>query len=168
MVCICQACKYNVALINSSAEVSKTPSELGLVKKIRHAFNSDSWLVTDKSGAVRNVACESVWGIKYKDGTTYRYYKDQYYLIRQNSDIKIYSQIHGGYKSSHTSYYFSKGLDNEIYPLKWKNIKRQFETDTCFLHKIEKHLKWYQDYSLYDKKNKTYILNTFYNQCNSN
>lgn len=163
-----QSCKYNVALIRGSAEINKTPEELELVKKLRHTLKSDSLIITYKSGKVQTLACEALWGIKYKDGTLYRYYKDQYYLIKQNADILVYSQTHSGYKSSYTSYYFSKGLDNDIHALKWKSIKKEFTNDTCFMRKIDTELKWYQDYSSYDRKNKTYRINTFYRQCKKN
>lgn len=168
VVLLLWSCKYNVILIKSSAELTKAPSELQVVKKLRHAFKSDSLIIIDKNGVEQTLACESLWGIKLEDGTLYRYYKDQYYLMKQDADLQIYSQTHGGYKSSHTSYYFSKGLDNDIHVLKWKNLKKQFTNDTCFLRKIDTDLKWYQDYSSYDRKNKTYRINTFYNQCKNN
>jgi len=168
VVLLLWSCKYNVTLIKSSAELGKEPSELEVVKKLRHAFRSDSLIIVNKNGVEQMLACESLWGIKLEDGTLYRYYKDQYYHVRQNAGIQVYSQTHTSYKSSSTSYYFSKGLDNDIYSLKWKNLKKQFTNDTCFLRKIDTELKWYQDYSSYDRKNKTYRINTFYKQCKNN
>lgn len=135
------------------------------VKNIRRFFWSDSLVVTtfDKKKIV--IACDSLWGIKYNDGTVYRNYNEQYYLLRQNSIPAIYSQTHSGRYSSHTSYYFSKDLESEIVSMKVKNLKKYFEGDNCFLNKIKNNLKWYQDYSAFDKKNKTFYIVKFYKEC---
>ena len=158
-------CKSNVALLFKSSDMKKTMDDASYVKSIRHTFLSDSMIITYKDKSKKAIACDSLRGIKYKDGTAYRYYKDQYFLLRQDLNIQVYSQTSSGYKSSHTSYYFSKNLDGDIYSLKWKNIRKQFQSDTCFLRKLEHDLKWYQDYSSYDKRNKTYRIISFYKDC---
>lgn len=159
------SCKFNVALLKSSEDVNKTLPELRVVKNIRRAVKSDSLIITEKNGVVKVLTCESVWGIKYKDGTIYRNFDDQYYLLRENSDLVIYSQSHAGYKTSHTSYYFSKKLDSKIYSLKQKAIKKEFANDTCFLNKLERELKWYQDFTSYDRKHKTYFIVKLFKEC---
>ncbi|MBI2721944.1 MAG: hypothetical protein HYX39_07200 [Bacteroidetes bacterium] len=159
------ACTMNVIPLKSSSQISQTWSSGKVVKNIRRFFWSDSLVVTtfDKKKIV--IACDSLWGIKYKDGTVYRNYNDQYYLLRQNSIPVIYSQTHSGHNSSHTSYYFSKDLDSDIYSMKIKNFKKYFQGDECFLNKIKKDLKWYQNYSAFDKKNKTFYIVKFYKEC---
>lgn len=159
------SCKLNVALLKNSEDVNKSYSELVQVKSIRRAVKSDSLIVTETNGLKKTVACDSIWGIKFKGGTIYRNFDDQYYLLRENSDLIIYSQSHSGYKTSYTSYYFSKGLDAKIHPLKQKSIKREFESDTCFLNKLENEIKWYQDYSTYDRKHKTYLIVKLFKTC---
>lgn len=155
----------NVVVLKSSNDVNKESPELKQVKSIRRAFRSDSLIITDKTGIIKAMACDSVWGIKYKDGTVYRNFDDQYYLLSENSDLIIYSQSHAGYKTSHTSYYFSKDLNAKIYPLKWKAVKLEFANDTCFLRKLEKEIKWYQDFTTYDRKHKTYLIVELFKAC---
>lgn len=165
LLSIFTSCKFNVALLKSSRDLDKINSELKVVKSIRRAVKYDSLIVKEKNKTINVLACDSVWGIKYNDGTVYRNFEDQYFLLRQNSDIVIYSQSHGGYKTSHTSYYFSKDLDSKIYPLKQKAIKREFANDTCFLNKLEKEVKWYQDFTTYYKKQKTYLIVKLFKEC---
>lgn len=158
-------CKTNVAILYNSNDIDKSLNAESFVKSIRHTLSGDSMLITNKDKTKKAVSCDSIWGIMYKDRTLYRYYKDQYYFLRQNSSIQIYSQTNAGYKSSSTSYYFSKSINSEIYSLRWKNIRKQFQNDTCFLRRLDQELKWYQDYSSFDKRNKTYRIVQFYNEC---
>lgn len=159
----CAACKFNVAVLYSSKDLD-TMEDKVFVKKMRHKMMSDSIVITYKNGTRTGISCDSVWGLGYADGSVYRYYKDQYYLLKQNASLKIYTQTHGG-KSTHTCFYFSKTLDGEIYSLRWKNIQKQFQKDTCFLTALETKLKWYEDYSSFDKKLKTYKVISLYNDC---
>lgn len=159
------SCKTNVLILNSSEGVNQVWSKSNSVKSVRRAFAVDSMLIVNRDKTKNMVSCESVWGVMYKDGTIYRNYDDQYFLLRQNSTVQIYSQSHAGYKTSSTSYYFSNGLNSKIYSLKWKNIKREFQSDTCFLNKLQNELRWFQDYSSYDRKKKTFLVVKFYNDC---
>jgi len=159
------SCKFNVALLKNSRDLNKMKTELRVVKSIRRSVKYDSLIIKESNGTVKILACDSVWGIKYNDGTVYRNFEDQYFLLRQNSDIVIYSQSHGGYKSSTTSYYFSKELNSKIYPLKQKAIRREFANDTCFLNKLDKEVKWYQDFTTYDRKQKTYLIVKLFKEC---
>lgn len=165
VVLIFCSCKFNVAVLKSSEDIIKMKNELKVIKSIRRAMKYDSLIIKERDGTIKVLACDSVWGIKYMDGTVYRNFEDQYFLLRQNSDIVIYSQSHGGYKSSTTSYYFSKELNSKIYPLKQKTIEREFANDTCFLNKLDREIKWYQDFTTYDRRQKTYLIVKLLKEC---
>lgn len=165
IICIFTSCGANFEVLYSSNQLYRKAQDSLLIKRMHHYLWSDSLSLKTINNSKKVIPCDSIWGVMYKDGTIFRFYKEQHYLLRQSSSLIIYSQTHTGYKSSYTSYYFSKNLDSEIYSLKWKNIVKQFPNDTCFLGKLDRELKWYQDYSNYNKKDKSYRIVEFYNEC---
>lgn len=165
ILCPFFSCKFNVMILKGSPEIANEWAKAKSVKSIVRNFRGDSMAIRRHDKTKEIIACDSIWGIKYRNGEVYRNYNDQYYLLRESSPIPIYSQSHSGYRSSYTSYYFSKNLDGAIYSLKWKYIKQEFKNDTCLLRKLQSELKWYQDYSTYNRKQHSYVINYFFKSC---
>jgi hypothetical protein len=72
---------------------------------------------------------------------------------------------HGTHQTHYNVYYFSKTLDSPIYELKWENVRKQFANKTCFLEKLKKELKWNEDCTAYDRRNRSYKFIEFYDAC---
>jgi len=52
-----------------------------------------------------------------------------------------------------------------MFKLTTKNLKKNFSDNPCFLEKIDKELKWYQDYSSFDKSKGIFRIIEFYKSC---
>jgi hypothetical protein len=134
------------------------------IKDIRYAFWSDSIMVRQVDGAKRYYAQNEVWGYEDKDCYVYRNFDHRFFKVEEDSGLILYSTKDYGYKIYFTHYYFSKAPEAPIYTLNWKNIKKQFKDNPCFLEKLEG-LKWYEDYADWDKNNAAYKFVRLYNEC---
>lgn len=157
----CNTSKY---ILFSSNGIDNESSNILKFKRINFPLAKDSVTVHFEDKTKFKIHADSIWGIKYNN-YVYRYFKRKTFLIRAKEELVIYSNLHGGYKSSHTDYFFSKTLNDDIFRLNGKSIKENFEQDTCFLKAIELDFKWYQDYSKFDRKTKTFKIIEIYKNC---
>ena len=151
-------------LIYKSSDINKPSKDDLDIKRVRHAIFSDSVIVTLKNKKKLILSQDKIWGYQNDEGTLFRCYDGEFFKLRQQDTLFIYSQACG--KS--TDYYFSKGVDGKILGINWKNLKKQFADNTCFLNKIDNELKWYQDYSSYNSKTKSYRIIEFFKTCLDN
>lgn len=163
---ITTSCQKELVLIQNGSQVGNKTANFSIVKNISLTSKSDSLIVVDKWDQKKTVPQTSVWGILEKNGSVKRLYKGEYYKVNQASLIQIYSQQHKEEnRAYHTHFYFSKGLNNELYSLDWKNLKNQFSQDKKFLSLIKAEFKWYKNYSAYDRFCKTYKIVEIYTIC---
>lgn len=154
-------------LITSNEIISKSADTIFIKNNnIYHNIWSDSLVVKTVNKGKLVFADDKVWGFQESDCTIYRNYNQDFYKVRQIGSLVIYSITRvAGKGLMATTYYFSKSLDAPIFVLKLKNIKEQFKDNSCFLDKVQKDFKWYQDYSNLDKETKSYRIVKSYDEC---
>lgn len=152
-------------IIFNSSNVPDNIQDTLLIKSIRIAFWSDSIIVKLKNKQKLVFGSEDIWGYQSKDKSIYRYYNGEFIEVRKIDTLNFYSKKRYGYKSSHTDYYLSKTLDSEMFKLTTRNLKKYFSDNPCFIGKINNELKWYQDYSSFDKSKGTFRIIEFYKSC---
>ena len=156
--------KCKTRVIYSSLELNTVNYEDMKVKIVRRAFWSDSIVVkTDKKKII--LPSEKVWGMQDDDCTIYRNYDSEFYKLEKADSMVIYTQTHSGYKGVRITNYFSRNLNSPIYNLSWKQIKREYSDNPCFLSEIDKDIKWYQDYDVMDKKTDMFKIIEIYKGC---
>ena len=141
----------SLRLITTSKGVSDSQSDTLLIQDIRLYVKTPFWiksddsiLVTMLSGEKIHLSYKNVWGIE-NCGTFERIGPWKFYVVRQIGSLIIYSFVQRYMHHSETIYYFSKTLDDKIYRLNWKNIKKQFKDNPCYLEKINKELNGYKE-----------------------
>jgi hypothetical protein len=163
--CLGQSQK-KIRLIYKSIDINKSSNDTLQIKRVRSATFSDSVIVRLKNKTKIVLPPDKIWGYQDDDSIIHRYYEGEFFELRQQDILFIYSKKSGKYSTD--SYYFSKGADGKLLSMKWKNIKKEFAENTCFLNKMDKELKWYQDYSSYNSKTKTYRIIEFFKSCIDN
>ena len=153
-----------IKLLYKSTDAQQSNKDTLDIRRVRAAFFSDSIVVRLKNTQKLVLPPDAIWGYQDNDNTIYRYYDGDFYMVRQLDTLVIYSRRVG--KS--TCYYFSQGRNGELLSLNCKNLKKEFSGDTCFLDKMDNGLKWYQDYSSYDDKTKSYRMIEFFKSCTGN
>lgn len=135
-------------------------------------YKSDSLIINYTDGTKKIEKSDDVWGYKNKDGVFYRKHKNDFLRVEQQDSLIIYSTTTSTIKSNPVAritykyYYFSKSLHSEVFPLEKKWLLQEFNNNNCFIEKIKHSFKWYQDYSNYDTKRKTYKIVELYKECN--
>jgi hypothetical protein len=156
-------------LFLSSKGISQKNDSAIIIENIRRSIWRDSIVVRMANNSKKIYPNKNVWGYQeYEriDGCViYRNYNYEFYEVRQMDSLIIYSIEEEFLNTIITTYYFSKNLDSQIYTLRWKNIKEQFKDNFCFLERLEKNFKHYQDYSKIDKENGNYKFIEFYDMC---
>lgn len=155
-------------IIFNSSNITEPSKDTLCIKKIRTAFWSDSVIVKLKNKQKLIFGPDKIWGYQSKNKTIYRYFNGEFIEVRQIDSLVFYSKHRAGYKSSHTDYFMSKTLDSEVFKLTSKNLKKHFSDNPCFIEKINKELKWYQDYSSFDRSKGSFKLIEFYKACKQN
>lgn len=152
-------------LITSSTGVINKLNDTLLLSNIRRRNFKDSIQIKTLSGKKITLAENRVWGYEDCDDL-YRNYDQEFYKVRQIGSLIIYSKAGLGFRGiAFTHYFFSKTLDDKIYSLSWENIKNQFKNNKCFLENIKRKIKWYQDYSSWNKQKKQFQFVIIYDQC---
>ncbi len=164
---VSSGCSYSLSKIR----ILKYPGEpLGNIydsmniKRVRAAYNCDSIVVRLKDRRKLILNPDTVWGFQDTDSSFWRYSDGSFIKVRQLDTPSIYSVHHSAGKTSHTDYFFSKTPFSAVYSLKWKNIKREFADDSCFLF-AQRHLGFFRSYESYDNKNKQYRFVQSYKDC---
>lgn len=134
-------------------------------KRIRREILGDSIVIRSLENSKFKVADNSIWGYSVNNTETYRNYKSEFRKVIQWEPFPLYSIQRSGYKGSHTDYYFSLDLQSEMYPLKFKYLQKVFSDNPCFLNKLNQNLKWYQDYSSFNRKTKQFLIAEIYQSC---
>lgn len=161
--------KCKERLLLNSKDITQSTIDTVFIHSIRHALWTDSIIVRTDKKIKKMYADKDVWGFQdyenLKGCLIFRNYNEEFYKVRQIGSLIMYSQTISSGKAIYSSYYFSKTLDSPIYSLKWRNIKEQFKDNPCLLEKLNKDLKWYQDYENIDKENGKYKFVEFYDAC---
>jgi hypothetical protein len=158
----------SIRILYKSTDIANIYKDTLAVKSVHSAIWSDSLIVKLQNKLKLTMAPESIWGYQSKDGIVYRYYKGEFFEVRQMDSLYIYSRSRINYRFISTDYYFSKGSDGKIFDLTVKNLRAQFSENSCFVEKIENGFKWYQDYSSFDKTKREYRMIELYKSCTTN
>ncbi len=109
---------------------------------------------------------DSVYAIKYCDGSIVRIYDNsEYPLINPDEAIMIYKMISGSAGkggSSTTNYYFSKDANSKLSDLTILNIKKAFPDNHKFHDALDAEFKSNDELAQYDSFHKVYKINRLY------
>ncbi len=154
-----------IAVYSTSKEMYDSKSTWKNVKSLRPALWSDSLILVSKVKTKSKYASNQIWGYGAKNGSLNGIYKNDLYKVSlaDTSAVCIYTKKSGKY----TKYYFSKTADSEILPLYKSTLKQAFATNTCFIQKIEKELKLYEDPNQFEKSTGTFKIAQFLKDCYS-
>ena len=158
--------EYSYQLVYNSNQIGQPITDSLNIKYVYPAFWHDSLKVRFANKEKLVLPNDSIWGTKYGENY-YRYFKKRFYRLNQIDSLVVYSMHHSTGKSSHTSYYFSKNVNSDIFQLTKKKLRIQFASDSCFLESIKDGFKWYQDYSKFDKLTDSYRIVDIYKRCHS-
>lgn len=158
------SCQSRIALIyNGNQGENKT---LTAIKKIKSTDSDGLVVYKDTNNLNKSIPQEKVWGSMEGSGVVRRLYKGSFYLLEESAEFPIYSINHAeDKKTQHTHFYFSKGLNGDLFSLDWKNINREFSDDKEFLNLVKNGFKWYEDYSSYNRLSRTYKIVALYKAC---
>lgn len=101
-------------------------------------FFGGKTLTMSHNGENHEFSKDSIYGYRDKDGSDYRFYKSYStkYKILENGGVVIYKAEQTGNKQTGfkplAQYYFSNGVDGEIYLLSLANLKRTFKDQPAF------------------------------------
>jgi len=154
-----------IKLIYKSKDISKPSNDTFDIKRVRAAIFKDSVVVRLKNKKKIVLPPDKIWGYQDDDSIFHRYYDGYFYRVLQLDTLVMYSRSSG---KSGNAYFFSRGADGKILSLTGKNLKKEFSNNTCFLDKVDKGFKWYQDGSSYNNKTKSYKMIDFFKSCLSN
>jgi hypothetical protein len=143
-----------IKLIYNIADINKQSNDTFNIKKVNVSNHLNSIIITLKNRDKIIFPPGKIWGYQDAHNTIYRYFDGDFYYVRQLDTMIIYSR-EGGRSNK---YYFSQGGEGKILSLGTNSLKKEFANNTCFLKKIAKEFKWYQDYSAYHKKTKSYRI----------
>jgi hypothetical protein len=158
--------KCRKAIVRSSSNYKTGKYEEMEIKKIHHAFWSDSMIVKTQK-EIKIYGDNAIWGFRDDDCKVYRNFADDFYLIEQTDSLIIYTQTFypNFWDFPNVFYFFSRDLDAPIFKLTRKNLEKEFSSNKCFLEKIGKEIKWYEDYSVVDRKNHVFKIVELYRNC---
>ncbi|WP_348620951.1 hypothetical protein [Pedobacter lusitanus] len=127
-------------------------------------FFGGKTLTLNHNGKNYKFSKDSIYGYRDKKGSDYRFYKkhDAKYRILENRSLVIYEFQRPGDKQTGfkplLSYYYSEGVDGEVYPLTIDNLKRTFKEQAAF-DIIDANFKTDQDLVSYDTYNHMFRIN---------
>jgi hypothetical protein len=136
-------------------------------KILLHHFNSSHYLDIVQSEKKLRINKDSTFGYRDKTGKNYRFYKmyNDEYEILENVNLVIYVI----YNPTHTSkgisppyipsYYFSKTLDSDIFPLSIRNLKKAYPDNIKFHDLLDTEFTDGKAVSAYDDVNKSFKVN---------
>ncbi len=153
-----------INLIYNITDINKPSNDTFNIKKVSIVNHSDSIIIILKNRNKITFPPGKIWGYQDSHNTIYRYFDGDFYYVRQLDTMIIYSRVGG--KSN--KYYFSEGGNGKILSLGTKSLKKEFANNACLLNKIANEYKWYQDYSAYNKKTKSYRIVEFFKYCLDN
>lgn len=156
--------KIKIKLIYNITDINKQSNDTLNMKRIGIVKHSDNIFIILKNRNKITFPPGKIWGYRDSRNTIYRYFDGDFYYVRQLDTMIIYSRKGG--KSN--KYYFSEGGNGKILRLSTNSLKKEFAKNDCFLKKIANGFKWYQDYSAYNKKIKSYRIVEYYKICLNN
>jgi len=158
------SCQSQMTLIyNGNQAESNT---LTTIRKIKSTGSNGLLVYKDTNNLNKTIPQENVWGSMENNGVVHRLYKGKFYLLKGSAELPIYTINHAeDAKTQHTHFYFSKGLNGDIYSLDWQNINLAFSNDREFLNLVKNGFKWHEDYSSYDRLSDTYKIVALYKAC---
>ncbi|MET4142061.1 hypothetical protein [Pedobacter sp. UYP1] len=107
---------------------------------------------------------DSIYGYRDKDGNDYRFYKSNSakYKILENGRIVIYERQQPGNKQTGfkplVRYYFSDGVNGEVYPLSLHHLKNVFKDQPAF-EVIDANFQTDDDLTKYDNYHHMFRIN---------
>lgn len=127
-------------------------------------FFGGKTLTLSHKGEDHQFSKDSIYGYRDNDGSDYRFYKSytEKYKILENGRIVIYERQQAGNKQTGfkplVSYYFSDGVDGEVYLLSLDNLKKLFKDQPAF-DIIDANFRTDYDLAEYDKYHQTFRIN---------
>src|ERR1700722_10576675 len=110
-----------------------------------HHFSSGKYIAVVNTGKKHRFNKDSIFGYHNCKGSDYRFYKsyNSEYQIVENKGMVIYSVLAAdqsysgkGLKMIYT-YFFSKGLSSDIFPLTVANLKKAFAENNTFSNMLD-------------------------------
>jgi hypothetical protein len=128
-------------------------------------INSNFKVIVKTKNGTQKYKEYNVWGFGDDNGRRYRIYNEKDYEIRQISDLVIYRRSVSSWIYTKIVYYFSKGIDGDIYGLTWASLKEVFSgSNPAFLKLVRAEIPPAENYWQYDKKNKSFKIIELYQQ----
>lgn len=127
-------------------------------------FFGGKTLTLSHKGEDHQFSKDSIYGYRDNAGSDYRFYKSytEKYKILENGRIVIYERRQPGHKQTGfkplVSYYFSDGVDGEVYLLSLDNLKKLFKDQPAF-DIIDANFRTDCGLTEYDKYHQTFRIN---------
>lgn len=121
-------------------------------------------LTLSHNGEDHQFSKDSIYGYRDNDGIDYRFYNSytEKYKILENGRIVIYERQQAGNKQTGfkplINYYFSDGVDGEVYLLSLDNLKKLFKDQPAF-DVIDANFRTDYDLNSYDNYHQTFRIN---------
>lgn len=105
---------------------------------------------------------KDLFGFRACDGNDYRFTSNLEYRIMEARELYIYTQrVYRGGKTRHsvTFWYFSKGPEGDILPLKLHDVKQAFPDNRPFHEKLDQAFRKGEELKLYDRTHAMFVVN---------
>jgi len=124
---------------------------------------SNKILVLYKNKTRKKVPDKSVWGFENRQGEKFRYWKGEFYQIKDAGKLSIYM---GPVHDRHEQYYFSKDISGDIFVLRKRNLHKMYPDNNCFLQRVDKYCKGiFHDSQDFDRRTKHFVVQNFFRDC---
>lgn len=126
-------------------------------------LNANNKVIVKTDADKQKYSISEVWGFRDKKGKEFRVYRDMDYEVLQSDMLSVYTRQAVNDVQYYTAYYFSIGIDGDIYEMTGKNFKNVFlDSNEKFLSLIKLHFNVLEDYTAYDSKNKSFKIVEYY------
>ncbi len=126
-------------------------------------LNVNNKVIVNTGTDKQKYKASTIWGFRDKKGEEFRIYKDEDYQVLQSDVLSVYSRQAVNDVQYYTGYYFSIGIDGDIYEMTEQNFINMFsDSNEKFLSLIKAYFNVLEGYSAYDSKNKSFKIVEYY------
>jgi hypothetical protein len=153
------------AVFNSSNDMTKHSLDTSVYDVHLLPF-SNKIVIIYKNNKRQKILQSNVWGFENRFGQKFRRWNGDFYLIIDTGKFSIYLTQRSQYRSRSHFYYFSNGLQGDLYLLNKVNLHRVYNTYNCFLQKVDVYCKGaFRSCQDYSRKEKRIVVQGFFHDC---